>query len=266
MRKLLKWMRWGAFAIALAVDSYVFYAFRPDLARQFACTGIASLILFVLFVELARLVRGRKRLREFLEAGERKVHETGLHWVWLFKSIRADKAARRWIGYPVLIAFLATLFEAAWLLWLAASHSGLAGAPVISQLGSVFQALPAYAPQAAAGLYIPLILAIPPAISHVANWSSQRYVITPIRVINQSGIFAYHMRGILLARVVDVEQDYSFWEQLFGYGDIVFRETAGASEKLECVRNPKKFAKIATQYSHALNVASAHAATADGDG
>jgi len=106
------------------------------------------------------------------------------------------------------------------------------------------------------GLYIPLIFAIPFAIAHVSEWSTHRYVITPLRVIIHSGIFDYHMHGILLSRVVDAQQDYTFWQQFLNYGDIVFRETSGEAETLECVWGPKKFAKLATRYSHALEGAS----------
>ena len=67
------------------------------------------------------------------------------------------------------------------------------------------------------------------------------------------------MHGILLSRVVDAQQDYTFVQQIRNYGDIVFRETSGEAETLECVWGPKKFAKLAVRYSHALEGASAQA-------
>jgi hypothetical protein len=248
MRKLWRWIRWGAFVFALGVDGFLFYTADPFSTRSFVATGLASLIMFLVFVKLANLIRGTARIRETLEDGERKVHETGLHWVRLVGAIRADKSARRWIGIPILIALVATFYLTAWLLW-------LAGAPLWSAsgwykvLGYVFHVLPDNS--AVIGFYIPLIFAIPLAISHVAEWSAQRYVITPLRIIIHSGIFEYHIHGILLSRVVDAQQDYTFWQQVLNYGDILFRETAGSTEKLECVWGPKTFAKIATTYSHA---------------
>ena len=46
---------------------------------------------------------------------------------------------------------------------------------------------------------------------------------------------------------------YTFWEQVWNYGDVVLRETAGNDEKIECVWEPKKFAKVAMQCSHAAD-------------
>ena len=254
MRKLWKWVRWGAFILALAVDALLFYTSDPFTTRSFVATGLASLIMFLTFLKLANLIHGGARIRAILEEGETKVYETCVHWVRLLRSIRQDKTSYRWIGIPVLIALAATLYLGIWVLWLIGAKLGFSGTWFIV-LGAPFRVLPHNS--VVVGLYIPLIFAIPFAISHVAEWSTHRYVITPLRIIIHYGIFDYHMHGILLSRVVDAQQDYTFWQQILSYGDIVFRETSGEAETLECVWGPKKFAKLATRYSHALEGASA---------
>jgi hypothetical protein len=256
MRKFWKWTRWGAFLVALAVDAVLFITAEPFSANSFIATGLASLIMFLVFVRLANLVRGGSRIRGILEEGEVKVHETCVHWIRLLRDIRADRTSYRWIGIPLLIAAAATFYLAAWLIWLAAFKLG-AHASWFMAVGAPFRLLPNNG--VAIGLYIPLIFSIPFAISHVAEWSTHRFVITPLRVIIHYGIFDYHMHGILLSRVVDAQQDYTFWQQVLNYGDVVFRETSGEAETLECVWGPKKFAKLAVRYSHALEGASAKA-------
>jgi hypothetical protein len=246
MRKMWKGLRWGAFLFALIVDALLFYTSEPFSTHSFVATGLASLIMFLIFVRLANLFRGGSRIRRILEDNEIKVHETCVHWIKLVRDIRADKSAWRWIGIPVLVAIFVTLFECAWLACLVTTKLG--GDP--GWLGQPFRILPHN--EVLIGFYIPLVFSIPFAILHVAEWSTHRYVITPLRVIIHHGIFDYHMHGILLSRVVDAQQDYTFWQQMLNYGDVVFRETSGEAETLECVWGPKKFAKLAVRYSHAL--------------
>jgi hypothetical protein len=253
MRKLWKWVRWGAFVFALAVDGLLFYTADPFSTRSFVATGLASLIMFLVFLKLANLIRGGARIRGILEENESKVHETCVHWIRLLGSIRKDKTAYRWIGIPVLIAVVATLYLGVWVLALICGKLGASGT-WFTVLDAPFRVLPHNS--VVVGLYIPLIFAIPFAISHIAEWSTHRYVITPLRIIIHYGIFDYHMHGILLSRVVDAQQDYTFVQQILNYGDIVFRETSGEAETLECVWGPKKFAKLAVRYSHALEGAS----------
>ncbi len=263
MRKLWKGLRWGAFLFALAIDGLLFYRAEPFSVNSFVATGLASLIMFLVFVRLANLFRGTSRIKRILEDNEVKVHETCVHWIKLVENIHNDKMAWRFIGIPVLIALFATFYEAAWLAWLAALKLG-AHAPWFMAIGVPFQHVARN--EAVVGLYIPLVFAIPFAISHVAEWSTHRYVITPIRIIIHHGIFDYHMHGLLLSRVVDAQQDYTFWQQVLNYGDVVFRQTSGESETLSCVWGPKKFAKIAVRYSHALEGASERAGEVIGDG
>ncbi len=252
MRKLWRWFGRLAFLFAVAADAAAFYyAATPVSVLNFFAAGLAAVILYAGFALLAGLVRGRSRLRKFLERDERKVHETGLHWIWLLREFFGDKSARRWAGIPLLIALVATVLEFAWFFFLR------------KETGGVFASLPRDTGLALVALYIPLLVAIPKTIDHIANWISHRYVITPLRVINQSGIFSYHMHGMMLARVVDVEQDYTFWQQVLNYGDVVFRETAGQHEVLHCVWGPKRFAKIATRQAH--GTATGGHAAADGD-
>jgi hypothetical protein len=246
MRKFWKGLRWGAFLFALSIDALLFYTSRPFSVNSFVATGLASLIMFLVFVKLANLFRGSSRIRRILEDNETKVHETCVHWIKLLRSIRRDRAAWRWIGIPVLLALFVTVFECGWLACLVSARLGADP----GWLAAPFRILPHN--EVLIGLYIPLVCSIPFAISHVAEWSTHRYVITPLRVIIHHGIFDYHMHGILLSRVVDAQQDYTFWEQMLNYGDIVFRETSGEAETLECVWGPKKFAKLAVRYSHAL--------------
>jgi len=209
--------------------------------------------MFLVFVRLANLFRGTSRIKRILEENEIKVHETCVHWIKLLRDVRADRTAWRWIGIPVLIALVVTLFEGAWLACLLVEKLG--GNP--GWFGAIFRLLPHN--EVLVGFYVPLVFSIPFAISHVSEWSTHRYVITPLRIIIHHGIFDYHMHGILLSRVVDAEQDYTFWQQLLGYGDVVFRQTSGEAQTLHCVWGPKKFAKIAVRYSHALEAASSAA-------
>ncbi|MBI3676654.1 MAG: PH domain-containing protein [Proteobacteria bacterium] len=248
MRKLWKWFRWGAFLFALAVDGALFYTSDPFSTRSFVATGLASLIMFLVFVKLSTLIRNGARIRNMLERGEHKVHETGLHWIRLWQNIRADRLARRFIFIPLRIALVVTLFEIAWGLWWVGARSGLESAPWFHAVGALFHLLPDNS--ALIGGYIPLIFAIPFAIAHIAEWNTHRYVITPTRIIIMSGIFDYEVHTITLSRVVDAKQHYTFWEQLLNYGDVVLRETAGNDEVIQCVWGPKKFAKVAMHFSH----------------
>ena len=249
MRKLWKWVRWGAFFFALAVDGVLFYTAAPFSTRSFVAAGIASLIMFLVFAKLSTLIRNGTRIRKMLEPGEHKIHETGLHWIRLWRNVRTDKTAYRFVGIPVLIAIFVTIFEIAWALWGLGLQTKMSGAPWFQAIGTIFHIVPDNI--ALIGGYIPLIFAIPFVIGHVAEWSSHRYVITPTRIIIMGGIFEYEVHTITLSRVVDAKQHYTFWEQVWNYGDIVLRETAGNDEKIECVWGPKKFAKMAMQYSHA---------------
>ncbi len=257
MRKMWKGLRWGAFVFALTVDALLFYTAEPFSVNSFVATGLASLIMFLVFVRLANLFRGSSRIKRILEENEVKVHETCVHWIKLLENIRKDKAAWRWIAIPVLIAVFVTFYELSWLMWLAAFKLG-ARADWFLIVGLPFRLIPRN--EAIIGLYIPLVFSIPFAISHVAEWSTHRYIITPLRIIIHHGIFDYHMHGILLSRVVDAQQDYTFWQQVLNYGDVVFRQTSGEVETLSCVWGPKKFAKIAVRYSHALEGAGDKAA------
>jgi hypothetical protein len=247
MRKLWKGLRWGAFLFALIVDVLLFAYAEPFSTRSFVATGFASLIMFLFFVRLANLFRGSSRIKRILEENETIAHETCVHWIRLFDHIRADKTAWRWIGIPLLIAAGVTGFEGLWGASLLAAKLGVNA----GWLGLPFRILPHN--EVLFGFYIPLVFSIPFAIMHVAEWSTHRYVITPLRIIIHYGIFDYHMHGILLSRVVDAQQDYTFWQQFLNYGDVVFRETSGEAETLECVWGPKKFAKIAVRFSHALD-------------
>jgi hypothetical protein len=248
VRKLWKWFRWGAFLFALAVDGTLFYTADPFSTRSFVATGFASLIMFFVFVKLATLFRNGARIRKMLERGEHKVHETGLHWIRLWRNIRADSLARRFIFIPIWIAFLATLFELGWGFWWLGVRSGMNDVAWFRAVGTIFHVLPDNS--AVIGAYIPLILAIPFALAHIADWIAQRYVITPTRIIIMNGIFDYEVHTITLSRVVDAKQRYTFMEQLLNYGDVVLRETAGNDETIECVWGPKKFAKTAMHFSH----------------
>jgi hypothetical protein len=258
MRKVWKGLRWGAFLFALSVDILLFYTADPFTTLSFVATGLASLIMFYFFMRLANQFRGSSRIKRILEENETIVYDTCVHWVRLLDHIRADKTAWRWIGIPVLIAVGVTSFEALWGVCLLTAKLGVN----TGWLGLPFRLLPHN--EVLIGFYIPLVFSIPFAITHVSEWSTHRYVITPLRIIIHHGIFDYHMHGILLARVVDAQQDYTFWQQFLNYGDVVFHETSGGTETLECVWGPKKFAKIAVRYSHALSAAGDKAVEEDG--
>lgn len=249
MRKLWKWFRWGAFLFALAVDAALFYSADPFSTRSFVATGLASLIMFLLFVKLATLFRNSGRIRTMLEKGEKRVHETGLHWVRLRSALRGDRTAYRFIMIPLWIAVLVTLFELGWGLWWIGLQTSLQHQAWFGAVGAIYHLLPDNS--ALIGGYIPLVFAIPFALAHISEWSTHRYVITPMRIIIMSGIFDYEVHTITLSRVVDAKQHYTFWEQILNYGDVTLRETAGNDEKIECVWGPKRFAKIAMHYSHA---------------
>ena len=251
MRRLWKFLRWGAFFFALAVDAAIFYNATPFSAQSFAAAGIASLIMFLVFVKLATLIRNGARIRRMLEPGEKRVYETGLHWVRLLSNVRKDRPAYRFIGVPLQVALFVTLFMVGWALWWLGSKTGLREQGWFETIGILFRILPDN--MRVLGGYIPLIFAIPFVIAHIAEWSTHRYVITRTRIIIMSGIFDYEVHTITLSRVVDAKQHYTFWQQVWNYGDVVLRETAGNDETMECVWGPKKFAKVAMQYSHAAD-------------
>lgn len=112
MRRLWKFTRWGAFFFALAVDGAIFYSARPFSAQSFAAAGIASLIMFLVFVKLSTLIRNGARIRGMLEPGEKRIYETGLHWVRLLGNVQRDGTAYRFISIPLLIAMSVTAFAA----------------------------------------------------------------------------------------------------------------------------------------------------------
>ena len=71
--------RWLAFLISLALDFYVFQLSDPFTPRSFMTSGIGALILFFVFLELARSMKGRGRIRRALDDNERVIYQVGQH-------------------------------------------------------------------------------------------------------------------------------------------------------------------------------------------
>jgi len=226
-------LRWLAFLFSIALDAYIFHISDPFTPLSFLTSGIAALLLFVLFFEIARAMRGRRRIRRALD-NERVSYQVGQHVIALLRKIRGDGLAYNLIWFPLWIAIFATAAILA-MLW-----KEVTGAP--PEFGFAWTTLAQYA----CGLYLPLIFAIPFVLEHVSEWTSNQYVLAvdrktmDPRLLIHSGVFDYYLETVSIERTVTTRVHQKWWEAMIGIGDVELRETAGGEgEVLRDVWKPR---------------------------
>lgn len=226
-------LRWLAFLFSIALDAYIFHISDPFTPLSFLTSGIAALLLFVLFFEIARAMRGRRRIRRALD-NERVSYQVGQHVIALLRKIRGDALAYNLIWFPLWIAIFATAAILA-MLW-----KEVTGAP--PEFGVDWTTLAQYA----CGFYLPLIFAIPFVLEHVSEWTSNQYVLAvdrktmDPRLLIHSGVFDYYLETVSIERTVTTRVHQKWWEGMIGIGDVELRETAGGEgEVLRDVWKPR---------------------------
>jgi hypothetical protein len=227
-------LRWLAFLFSFAIDFYIFHISDPFTPLSFMTSGVAAVILFVFFFEVARAMKGARRIRQALDDNERVSYRVGQHVLALFRNIRADGLAYSAIWFPVWIAIFAT----AAILWILSRH--LIGAP--PEFGHDWTTLAQYA----CGFYLPLILAIPFVLEHVSEWTSHQYVLAvdtktlDPRLLIHHGVFDYDLETVSIERTVTTRVHQAWWQAMVGIGDVELRETAGGEgETLHDVWKPR---------------------------
>ena len=101
-------LRWLAFLFSLALDGYIFHISDPFTPRSFMTSGIGAALLFLLFLEVARAMKGRARIRQALDDHERITYQVGRHVLALLRNIAKHPLAYNAIWFPVWIAIFAT--------------------------------------------------------------------------------------------------------------------------------------------------------------
>jgi hypothetical protein len=227
-------LRWLAFLFSFAIDFYIFHISEPFTPLSFTTSGIAAVILFVFFFEVARSMKGRRRIRHALDDSERVSYRVGQHVLALFRKIRAHGLAYNAIWFPIWTAIFATA-AIFWFLW---QH--VTGAP--TEFGMAWLMLAQYA----CGFYLPLIFAIPFVLEHVSEWTSHQYVLAidtktlDPRLLIHAGVFDYDLETVSIERTVTTRVHQAWWEAMIGIGDVELRETAGGEgETLRDVWKPR---------------------------
>lgn len=226
-------LRWLAFLFAIVIDGLVFYFADPFTPRSFLASGLAAILLFLLFIEIAMRFRGKGRVRRALVGGEEVRYEAGQHLLALLRNIREHKAPRRAICWPLLISLLATAAIFA-LFLIEIGLMDVAWSPLAAM-------------QYACGAFISLLIAIPYAVEKVSEWRSRQYVVVvdaksyEPRLLIHRGVFNYRLRTVSIERVVTTTVIQNWWESLIAYGDVELRETAGGEgEMLESIWLPRR--------------------------
>jgi hypothetical protein len=231
-------LRWLAFLFSLGLDAYIFHISDPFTPLSFMTSGLAAALLFFLFLEIARAMKGRGRIRQALDAHERVTYQVGRHVLALMRNIRKHPLAYNAIWFPVWIAIFAT---------------GAIGWFLINEL---FDAPPAFgmawgtlAQYACAG-YLPLLIALPFVLEYVSEWTSHQYVLAvdtkalDPRLLIHSGVFDYDLETVSIERTVTTHVYQAWWQALVGIGNVELRETAGGEgETLIDVWKPRVLEK-----------------------
>jgi hypothetical protein len=235
-RLLRSWraIRWLAFFISVAADAYIFYIAVPFTALSFLASGLAAVLLFFVFLEVALQMRGRRRVRSALDDNEEIFYQVGKHLFALLRNIREHPIAWYLIWLPLLVAFIAT-GVIGFLLW----------QYFMVAKDGVWLTYAAYA----CGGYLLLLLAIPFVLEHVSEWRSYQHVIvTDVKsgepkLLLHHGVLDYDLQTIPLERTVTTRLHQSLWESMVGIGDVELRETAGSGETLQSLWRPRRFEK-----------------------
>ena len=101
-------LRWLAFLFSIALDGYIFHISDPFTPRSFMTSGIGAALLFLFFLEVARAMKGRARIRQALDDHERVTYQVGRHVLALMRNIAKDPLAYNAIWFPVWIAIFST--------------------------------------------------------------------------------------------------------------------------------------------------------------
>ncbi len=229
-------LRWLAFLFSFALDFYIFHISDPFTPRSFMTSGVAAAILFFFFLEVARAMKGRGRIRRALDDNERVTYQVGRHLLALTRKIRTDWLAWYGVWLPAQLAVLATIAQG-WILW-----QDFIGAP---------GPLPwSTAAQYACAAYLPLLIAIPFVLEHVSEWTSNQYVLAvdmkshDPRLLIHSGVFDYYLETVSIERTVTTRVHQKWWQAFVGIGDVELRETAGGEgEVLRDVWKPRTLEK-----------------------
>jgi len=219
-------LRWLAFLFSFALDFYIFHISVPFTPLSFMTSGLAAIILFFFFLEIARAMKGRSRIRRALDDNERVTYQVGRHLLALLRIIRTDTLAWNAIWLPLWLGVLTTV-AIGWTLW-----QTLIGAPPLAPVP-----WPTLA-QYLCGFYLPLLVAIPFVLEHVSEWTSNQYVLVvdtkshDPRLLIHSGVFDYYLETVSIERTVTTRVHQKWWEALIGIGDVELRETAGGEGEI----------------------------------
>ena len=239
-RLLSSWrvLRWFAFFFSFGIDFYIFHISDPFTPTSFLTSGIAAVILFFFFFEVARAMKGRGRVRRALDDHEYIIYQVGRHFLALMRNIQTDKLAYGAIWFPVWIAIFGTI-AAGW-----ATSQEVLAAPQTLGLPWIVVA------QYACAAFLPLIIAIPFALEHVSEWTSHQYVLAvddkthDPRLLIHAGVFDYDLETVAIERTVTTHVYQAWWQALIGIGNVELRETAGGEgETLRDVWKPRVLEK-----------------------
>lgn len=231
-------LRWLAFLFSLGLDAYIFHISDPFTPLSFMTSGLAAALLFFLFLEIARAMKGRSRIRQALDDHERVTYQVGRHVLALMRKIAKDPLAYNAIWFPVWIAIFTT-GAITWILF-----KEFFDAP--PEFGLPWLILAQYA---CAG-YLPLLIALPFVLEHVSEWTSHQYVLAvdtkthDPRLLIHSGVFDYDLETVSVERTVTTHVFQAWWQAMIGIGNVELRETAGGEgEVLVDVWKPRLLEK-----------------------
>jgi len=233
--------RWMAFIIALAIDYYAFYLAKPFTPESFEASGIIALLLFIIFLEIALHMQGKRRIRDALNENQTIAYQVGRHVIDVLNKIGASPFAKRAIWIPVALALFTTAFLAGWALWQINDQ----GHPL--WLVSVYTLLSDNRYLFVG--YVPLLIAIPFVLEHVSEWRSHQYVLVVTKLREPQlhifeGVLSVDHKIVLLESTVTIYLHQSLGERLVGVGTVELTEKAGGQgEKLECVWRPGRLQK-----------------------
>jgi hypothetical protein len=231
-------LRWLAFLFSIAVDAYIFHISDPFTPLSFMTSGVAAVLLFLFFLEVARAMKGRSRIRQALDEHERVTYQVGMHVLALLRKIRKDQLAYGAIWFPIWIAIFATALIG-WCLF-----NALVEAP--EEFGMPWTTLAQYL---CAG-YLPLLIALPFVLEHVSEWTSHQYVLAvdtktaDPRLLVHFGVFDYDLQTVSIERTVTTHIYQAWWQAMIGIGNVELRDTGGGEgEILRDVWKPRLLEK-----------------------
>lgn len=231
-------LRWLAFLFSIAVDAYIFHISDPFTPLSFMTSGIAAALLFFFFLEVARSMKGRRRIRQALDDHERVTYQVGQHVLALLRKIRAHGLAYGAIWFPVWIAIFASCGIGFALVQDFFDAPATFGLPWLT-----------LAQYLCAG-YLPLLIALPFVLEYVSEWTSHQYVLAvdnktlDPRLLIHSGVFDYDLETVSVERTVTTHVYQTWWQAMIGIGNVELRETAGGEgETLRDVWKPRLLEK-----------------------